>query len=133
MSTPQARPLLRPFSERGAALDPDIDLDFPREIRERLIERVYEVRARARRAGLRLFDLLRSAVRDVGKALGLPLPELDKIAKLSEPRSAKELGNELARVPGYAQRKDALPWCYLIELADQLSGFPRTSPSMSAA
>ena len=51
--------------------------------------------------------------------------ELDKIAKLSEPRSAKELGNELARVPGYAQRKDALPWCYLIELADQLSGFPR--------
>ena len=59
----------------------------------------------------------------------MPLPELDKIAKLSEPRSAKELGNELARVPGYAQRKDAPPWCYLIELADQLSGFPPCHPA----
>ncbi|CAN5866827.1 error-prone DNA polymerase [soil metagenome] len=106
---------------------PDIDLDFPREIRERLIERVYEVFGQEHAAMVCAFSTykLRSAVRDVGKALGLPLPELDKIAKLSEPRSAKELGNELARVPGYAQRKDAPPWCYLIELADQLSGFPR--------
>ncbi|MGE3797353.1 MAG: DNA polymerase III subunit alpha, partial [Thermomicrobiales bacterium] len=106
---------------------PDIDLDFPREIRERLIERVYEVFGHDKAALVCAFSTyrLRSAVRDVGKALGLPLPELDKIAKLSEPRSAKELGEELARVPGYAQRKDAPPWCYLIELADQLSGFPR--------
>jgi error-prone DNA polymerase len=106
---------------------PDIDLDFPREIRERLIERVYEVFGHDRAALVCAFSTykLRSAVRDVGKALGLPLPELDKIAKLSEPRSAKELGEELARVPGYAQRKDAPPWSYLIELAEQLSGFPR--------
>ncbi len=106
---------------------PDIDLDFPREIRERLIERVYEVFGHEHAAMVCAFSTykLRSAVRDVGKALGLPLPELDKIAKLSEPRSAKELGSELARVPGYAQRKDSPPWCYLIELADQLSGFPR--------
>lgn len=106
---------------------PDIDLDFPREIRERLIERVYE------RYGYDHVGLvcafatyrLRSAVRDVGKALGLPLPELDKIAKLSEPRSASELSGELDRIPGYAKRKDAPPWCYLIELAGQLSHFPR--------
>jgi error-prone DNA polymerase len=106
---------------------PDIDLDFPREIRERLIERVYETYGHDRAALVCAFSTykLRSAVRDIGKALGLPLPELDKIAKLSEPRSAKDLGEELGRVPGYAQRKDAPPWCYLIELAEQLSGFPR--------
>ena len=106
---------------------PDIDLDFPREIRERLIERVYEKFGHENAALVCAFSTykLRSAVRDVGKALGLPLPELDKIAKLSEPRSAKDLASELDRIPGYANRKDAPPWCYLIELADQLSGFPR--------
>ena len=106
---------------------PDIDLDFPREIRERLIERVYETFGHENAALVCAFSTykLRSAVRDVGKALGLPLPELDKIAKLSEPRSAKDLASELDRIPGYAHRKDAPPWCYLIELAEQLSGFPR--------
>lgn len=106
---------------------PDIDLDFPREIRERLIERVYETFGYENAALVCAFSTykLRSAVRDVGKALGLPLPELDKIAKLSEPRSARELAGELDRIPGYANRKDAPPWCYLIELSEQLSGFPR--------
>jgi len=32
---------------------------------------------------------------------------------------------ELERIPGYANRKDAPPWCYLIELAEQLCHFPR--------
>jgi error-prone DNA polymerase len=106
---------------------PDIDLDFPREIRERLMERVYEKYGAERAALVCAFSTykLRSAVRDVGKALGLPLTDLDKIAKLSEPRSARELGGELARIPSYASRKDAPPWKYLVELTEQLAGFPR--------
>ncbi|MBL8881354.1 MAG: hypothetical protein JNG88_19815, partial [Phycisphaerales bacterium] len=65
--------------------------------RERLIERVYEKFGHENAALVCAFSTykLRSAVRDVGKALGLPLPELDKIAKLSEPRSAKDLAGEL--------------------------------------
>jgi error-prone DNA polymerase len=106
---------------------PDIDLDFPREIRERLMERVYEVYGADRAALVCAFSTykLRSAVRDVGKTLGLPLADLDKIAKLSEPRSAKELGRELARIPGYEERKNAPPWSYLVDLSAQLAGFPR--------
>ena len=106
---------------------PDIDLDFPREIRERMIERVYEVYGPDRAALVCAFSTyrLRSAVRDVGKTLGLPLPDLDRIAKLSEPRSADSLDEELARLPEYAARKDAPPWSYLIEIAKQLAGFPR--------
>ncbi|MEA2514435.1 MAG: error-prone polymerase [Thermomicrobiales bacterium] len=105
---------------------PDIDLDFPREIRERLIERVHEKYA-DRAALVCAFSTykLRSAVRDVGKALGLPQPDIDKIAKLSEPRSAHDLSRELDRIPGYAERKDNPPWSHLVELADQLAGFPR--------
>jgi len=106
---------------------PDIDLDFPREIRERLIERVYERYGPDRAALVCAFSTykLRSAVRDIGKALGLPLPELDKIAKLSEPRSANALSHELDFIPGYAEKKDLPPWRDLVELAEQLAGFPR--------
>jgi error-prone DNA polymerase len=64
-------------------------------------------------------------VRDVGKTLGLPLPHLDKIAMLSESRSAGAPGEELGRIPAYAARKGAPPWTYLVELAEQLASFPR--------
>ena len=106
---------------------PDIDLDFPREIREKLIERVYEKYGADHAALVCAFPTykLRSAVRDVGKALGLPPADLDRIAKLSEPRSAKDLGKELALMPAYAPRLDAPPWKHLIELAEELAGFPR--------
>lgn len=106
---------------------PDIDLDFPREIRERMIERVYEVYGADRVALVCAFSTyrLRSAVRDVGKTLGLPLPDLDRIAKLSEPRSADSLSEEMDRLPEYASRKNDPPWCYLIDIAKQLAGFPR--------
>jgi len=106
---------------------PDIDLDFPRDIRERLIERVYEVYGPEHAALVCAFSTykLRSAVRDIGKALGLPQPDIDKIAKLSEARSAKDLGEELARIPEFAARRDAPPLRYLVELAEELAGFPR--------
>ncbi len=106
---------------------PDIDLDFPREIREHMIERVYDVYGTDRAAMVCAFSTyrLRSAVRDVGKALGLPLADLDRIARLSEPRAASSLGQELDRLPEYAARKHAPPWSFLIQLSRQLENFPR--------
>ncbi len=105
---------------------PDIDLDFPREIRARLMERIYAVYPD--RAGLiAAFSTyrLRSAVRDVGKALGLPQADLDRIARLSEPTSASALVDQLAHLPEYADRLGEPPWCYLVDLARELSGHPR--------
>jgi error-prone DNA polymerase len=106
---------------------PDIDLDFPREIRERLIERVYDVYGSDHAALVCAFSTyrLRSAVRDVGKALGLPLADLERITKLSEPRSAPALDQELDRLPEYASRKNVPPWSFLLALSKQLEHFPR--------
>jgi error-prone DNA polymerase len=106
---------------------PDIDIDFPREIREQLILRVYERFGADHAALVCAFPTyrLRSALRDVGKALGIPIADLDRIAKLSEPRYAGDLGQELARIPEYAARLDAPPWRHLVELSAELSGFPR--------
>ena len=65
---------------------PDIDLDFPRDLRARLIERVYEHWGADHAALIASFPTyrIRSAIRDVGKALGLPPAELDRLAKLAE-------------------------------------------------
>lgn len=106
---------------------PDIDIDFPREIREKMIERVYEVFGSDHAALVCAFSTyrLRSAVRDVGKALGLPPADLDRIARLSEPRGASSLESELDRLPEYAARKHTAPWSHLIELSHQLVHFPR--------
>jgi error-prone DNA polymerase len=106
---------------------PDIDLDFPREIREVLIERVYERYGHERAALVCAFSTykLRSAVRDIGKTLGIPLTDLDKIAKLSDRHGVEHLGDELAHLPEYADRVNSPPWTHLIDLASQLAHFPR--------
>ncbi|MFZ0040395.1 MAG: PHP domain-containing protein, partial [Solirubrobacteraceae bacterium] len=53
---------------------PDIDLDFPRDIREKLIPRVHERYGRDRSALVAAFPTYRArgAIREFGKALGLP-------------------------------------------------------------
>ena len=62
---------------------PDIDLDFPRDIREKLIPRVHERYGRERSALVAAFACYRSrgATRDFGKALGLPAGEIERVAR----------------------------------------------------
>jgi error-prone DNA polymerase len=114
------------FLNETLASVPDIDLDFPREIREELIRRVY-TRYGAEHVGLVCsFPTyrLRSAVREIGKALDLPLGEIELVAKLADGR-ADELPDELENLPGFAGRKDAPLWKELCELAHEIRGLPR--------
>ena len=62
---------------------PDIDLDFPRSIREDLILRTHEKWGwqHAALAGTIATYQIRGAIRDLGKALGLPEVEVDQLAK----------------------------------------------------
>ena len=104
---------------------PDIDLDFPRDIRAALIERLYEVYPD--RVGLVCAYptyRIRSAIRDVGKALGLPPPVLDRLAKLGEHGSATAVGEHLDRTPDVPHPESPL-WAHLAELSRQISGMPR--------
>ncbi len=114
------------FLSETLASVPDIDLDFPREIREELIRRVY------RRYGSEHVGLvcsfptyrLRSAVREIGKALDLPPGEIEQVAKLADRRSGG-LADELEQLPGFAGRKNAPLWKELCELAEEIAGLPR--------
>jgi error-prone DNA polymerase len=106
---------------------PDIDLDFPRDIREELILRVYRKYGNEHTGLVCTFPSykLRSAVREIGKALELPMGELEKLAKLSEHRSASGLAEEIASLPEFKDRADAPLWKLLGELAGDVAGLPR--------
>ncbi len=105
---------------------PDIDLDFPREIREELIRRVYK-RYGDEHVGLVCsFPTyrLRSTVREIGKALDLPLGEIEQVARLADRRSGG-LADELEQLPGFQGRTAAPLWKELCELAEEIAGLPR--------
>src|SRR5205085_2201698 len=62
---------------------PDIDLDFPRDIRERLIPRVHERYGQDRTALVAAFPTFRArgAIRELGKVLGLPAGGIERLAR----------------------------------------------------
>ncbi len=106
---------------------PDIDLDFPREIREALILAVYE-KYGSEHAGL-VATLptyrIRSAVREVGKALDLPAGDLEKLAKLAGGSSIGDLEAEMERLPGFEDKVKNPLWKLFTELVAEVAGFPR--------
>ena len=106
---------------------PDIDLDFPRDIREQLILRVYEKYGYEHTGLVCTFPTyrLKSAVREIGKVLDLPMGELEKLSKLSEHRSAAGLADEIAGLPEFKDRADAQLWRLLGSLAEDVAGLPR--------
>jgi len=69
---------------------PDIDLDFARDIREVLIPRVHERYGNENSALVAAFPTFKSrgAIRELGKALGLPPGEIERIARVAEPWAA---------------------------------------------
>ena len=78
--------LFERFVSRERNEAPDIDVDFEHERREEVLQYLYEKYGRER-AGMTAEVITyrpRSAVRDVGKALGLSLERIDALAKRLE-------------------------------------------------
>jgi len=112
------------FLNRELASVPDIDLDFPRDIREKLIVAVTERYGREHAALVASFATYRSrgAIRDVGKALGLPYAELERLARLSDGWDARKVGEELEKLPG---THDSKRWRAFAWLTGEIAGLPR--------
>ncbi len=109
--------------ERNEA--PDIDVDFEHERREEVIQYVYEKYGRER-AGMTAALICyrpRSAVRDVGKALGISLDRVDALSKALENYSDEEKLAIRFREAGMdPQSRIARQWQTLVR---QILGFPR--------
>lgn len=110
--------------ERGEA--PDIDIDFEHERREEVLQYLYGKYGRER-AGMTAEVITyrpRSAVRDVGKALGLSLDRVDTLAKSVE--HSRHDGDVLAgrfREVGFDPTSRL--GRQILALVEQLLGFPR--------
>ena len=122
-----------PLLERFISVDrrhepPDIDVDFEHERREEVIQYIYGKygRDRAAIAAVVIGYRTRSAIRDVGKALGIAEALIDAFAKdhhwFDDVLAAHRLG-ELALQAGVPiDEHSARLW---LELTGQLMGFPR--------
>lgn len=86
--------------ERQSA--PDIDIDFPPERRDEVIQYVVEKYGAERTAKIITFGTLgaKAAIRDVGRALEIPTSEVDRVAKLIPERAT--LRQALEAVPELA-------------------------------
>ena len=115
------------FLNRELKSVPDIDLDFPRDIREKLIVAVTERYGREHSALVASFATYRArgAIRDVGKALGLPQAELERLARVSDGWNARKVGEEMEHVPGADSRLASPRWRVFRELCDEIAGLPR--------
>ena len=116
------------FLNETLASVPDIDLDFPREIREELIRRVYKRYGDEHVGLVCTFPTyrFRSAVREIGKALDLPAGEIEQLAKLASSfDSAKAVREEMGRIPELKDKVDAPLWRDLCDLGEQIAGLPR--------
>jgi error-prone DNA polymerase len=106
---------------------PDIDIDFPRDIRAALIVRVPQVHGHDRAALVATSPTFRArgAIRELGKALGLPAGELDRVARGSEGWGGHGTVAEDIRTALGPERCKHPRWAWLARLADQAYGLPR--------
>ncbi len=115
------------FLNDDATSMPDIDLDFPRDIREVLIPRVHEVYGGDRSALVAAFPTYRprGIVRDLGKVLGLPPAEIERVAKTVGFHESKlEVGRDVAAAIG-PERAGSPRWKALLWLAGDAMGLAR--------
>jgi error-prone DNA polymerase len=112
---------------------PDIDLDFPRDIRARLIPRVHERYGRERAALVAAFPTYRArgAIRELGKVLGLPAGEIERIARGAasslegDPRGAGAESVEAEDPADRSTGSSATRRRWLARLVEQAQGLPR--------
>jgi len=110
-------------AERGEP--PDIDVDFEHERREELIQYLYEKYGRHRAAMVNevIAYRRRSAVRDVGKALGLGLDQIDAMARQADYWGREPITDDQLQAAGLDPAEDRVK--LTVELSGELRGFPR--------
>ena len=106
---------------------PDIDLDFPRGLRDELILRVHEHFGRefAVLTGAIMTYTAKGIIQDLGKALGLPREELTHLSKQLSSRDGHHLREEMLAMVAFRDRVEAPGWRELVQLAPQLMGAPK--------
>src|SRR5258708_508592 len=117
--------LFERFVSRERDEPPDIDVDFEHERREEVIQYIYGKysRERAALAATVICYRPRSALRDVGKALGLDLAQVDKLARGMQWWDGQRIDPDRIRASGFDPEDPVI--ARLIALTAEILGFPR--------
>ena len=107
---------------------PDIDIDFEARHRHRVIDYVYQKYGHHRVARVATYNTFqaRSAIRDIGKALGFPAEEIKEINHRLPYTQADNIRNVLSYLP---ELQDSLlheqRFQFLLTVCEKIAGFPR--------
>ncbi|TMD13772.1 MAG: DNA polymerase III subunit alpha [Chloroflexi bacterium] len=118
--------LFERFLHEHMKVAPDIDIDFSTAHREQVIQYVFE-KYGPERTGMVCNVVTyrqRSAIREVGKALGFKEETIDRLARTASgwhPESPQTI----AQAAGYDTALPGRPWRQLFDLAGQILEFPR--------
>ena len=116
---------------------PDIDLDYPDDRREELIAYTAERYGKDRVAAIITFGTLgaRAAIRDVGRALDIPLSEVDRAARLvpNVPGKPVSIAEALEEVSDLKEMYDTIPYVKkLLDTAMEVEGVTRHASTHAA-
>ncbi|MCF7984698.1 MAG: error-prone DNA polymerase, partial [Thiohalocapsa sp.] len=117
--------LFERFISRERAEPPDIDVDFEHQRREEVIQYIYEKygRDRAALAATVISYRPKSAVRDIGKALGMPRDQIDRLARNINWWDGQSIPPERLREVGLDPFNPGI--LRLMHFVQELIGFPR--------
>jgi len=106
---------------------PDIDIDVSTAHREKLIQYVYEKYEREHVAMVCTYVTFqaKNAIREVGKALGMPPDLIDRMAKSVSMYDAKGIEQDLAGLKEFESYFSSAPWQQFISLCREIADFPR--------
>ena len=113
---------------------PDIDIDFNDERRDEVIAYVSRKYGAGHVAQIITFGTLaaKAAVRDVGRALDVPLGDVDRVAKLIPGQPGMTLDSALRSVPGLRESSEHPATRDLIAMALKVEGMPRHASTHAA-
>jgi error-prone DNA polymerase len=117
--------LFERFMSKERNEPPDIDVDFEHDRREEVIQYLYRKygRDRAALAATVIRYRPRSALRDVGKALGLEALQIDQLARSMQWWDGRHVDDERVREAGFDPANPVM--ARLLALVRELIGFPR--------
>jgi DNA polymerase-3 subunit alpha len=114
---------------------PDIDLDYPDDRREEMIQYTMRKYGADRVAQIITFGTLgaKAAIRDVGRALDIPLGEVDRVARLVPGGPGVKLEGALGQVPELLQLYEGEDYIRnLIDTAREVEGVSRHASTHAA-
>ncbi|HTP10352.1 MAG TPA: DNA polymerase III subunit alpha, partial [Anaerolineae bacterium] len=118
------------FLNPGRISMPDIDMDFPDDRRAEMINYTVEKYGKDKVAQIITFGTLgaRAAIRDTGRALDVPLSDVDRVAKLvpNVPGKPVKIGEAIEQIPELKEMYDATDWVKnLLDTAKTVEGTVR--------